>query len=214
MTHLTYLQQHLCGLTEDHVNAKIDGQYVLPQVADAFWGLREAAAADGHDLRIASGFRSFARQAAIWQRKVDALQAQQSLPDYHQILRWSAMPGASRHHWGSDMDIYDAQALGDAQLQLEVSEYQGDGPMAPLYAWLLKHAPKHGFFWPYDKDRGGVAAEPWHLSYAPASVPLLEQFSEATLSAAWAYKKVAAMDWLIQHRDDLFERYVTNVASP
>ena len=27
------------------------------------------------------------------------------------ILEWSALPGASRHHWGSEFDVFDLAAL-------------------------------------------------------------------------------------------------------
>ncbi len=39
--------------------------------------------------------------------------------------------------------------------------------MAKLSNWLTDNAEKFGFYFPYDQFRGGVAIEPWHLSYAP-----------------------------------------------
>jgi LAS superfamily LD-carboxypeptidase LdcB len=85
-----------------------------PRTATAALALREAAAADGIDLTIVSSFRDFARQEAIWnakyrgerplldrqERELDAarLDVRERVDA---ILLWSALPGASRHHWGT-----------------------------------------------------------------------------------------------------------------
>lgn len=62
------------------------------------------------------------------------------------ILRWSAMPGSSRHHWGSDLDIYDPDLLPvDSSLQLEPWEYEEGGYFAALNAWLSVHMHEYGF---------------------------------------------------------------------
>src|SRR5690606_5279708 len=116
---------------------------------------------------------SYQRQANIWQRKwqgqltvnnaagkaidVSRLSDGEKLAA---ILHWSALPGASRHHWGTDLDVYDARPFnnGERQLQLQVSEYQDEqGPCYRLYCWLRQHAADYGFFFPYAEFRGGVA---------------------------------------------------------
>ena len=43
---------------------------------------------------------------------------------------------------------------------------------------------RFGFFRPYRTDRGGVSPEPWHLSYAPVSLPALESLSLSMLPRA------------------------------
>jgi hypothetical protein len=40
---------------------------------------------------------------------LDALQLGET-ERLHAILHWSALPGTSRHHWGTDLDIYDPTA--------------------------------------------------------------------------------------------------------
>ena len=83
--------------------------------------MRAAAAADGIDLVAFSSFRDFDRQLAIWNgkfrgerpmqdragRPLDAL-ALTPAERVAAILWWSALPGASRHHWGTDIDVMDA----------------------------------------------------------------------------------------------------------
>ena len=41
---------------------------------------------------------------------LDALQLGET-ERLHAILHWSALPGTSRHHWGTDLDIYDPDCL-------------------------------------------------------------------------------------------------------
>ena len=42
------------------------------------------------------------------------------------------------------------------------------------------HAKDYGFLLPYnrDKNRTGFKYEPWHYSYAPKSIPMLNQYLE------------------------------------
>lgn len=154
--------------------------------------LRQKAADAGFELAIASSFRSFERQLSIWQGKVtgerpllcaqgrelslEQLTSEQLL---WSILRWSALPGTSRHHWGTDFDVYDASAVAASyQLQLTTDEYQQGGPFAAFSQWLndiMAAKDSCGFFRPYSVDLGGVAPEPWHISYRPVA----QQYSRA-----------------------------------
>lgn len=79
-------------------------------------------------------------------------------------LRTSTVPGLSRHHWGTDLDI------------TSVTESNWTTPKyLKLSAWLECHAPYYGFFKAFtdDPSRGGHKHEPWHYSYLPISKPLL-----------------------------------------
>lgn len=201
----------LCGLSDTHVIEVSPGQRIHRQSVSAFTAMQQAAQAAGHNLQIASGFRDYHRQAAIWQRKTEALGAMPTDTALHEILRWSAMPGASRHHWGSDMDIYDPDALGADKLQLEPWEYADNGPFAPLTQWLQANAKKFGFYWPYARDLGGVNCEPWHLSYAPLSTGYQQALTPALLSRVWQAHPPAHLGWLSEHVESLFRRYVANV---
>jgi len=89
-----------------------------------FAALRRAARHAGLELVAVSGFRDFDRQLEIWNAKYagtrPVLDAAGALLDMavlepaqriDAILRWSALPGASRHHWGTDFDLIDAGAV-------------------------------------------------------------------------------------------------------
>ncbi|NIM47861.1 MAG: D-alanyl-D-alanine carboxypeptidase family protein, partial [Gemmatimonadales bacterium] len=86
-------------------------------------------------------------------------------------LRWSALPGASRHHWGTDLDVYDLAARPEGyEVELIPEEVDAGGMFGPLHEWLdgrIAADAAFGFFRPYERDRQGVAPERWHLSYAP-----------------------------------------------
>ena len=100
------------------------------------------------------------------------------------ILCWSAIPGGSRHHWGSDLDVIDAAAMPQGyQVQLVPEEYAADGVFARLTSWLDANMHRYGYFRPYASDRGGAAVEPWHLSYAPVAALALEELSLPVLRA-------------------------------
>jgi hypothetical protein len=60
---------------------------------------------------VCSGFRSFERQVEIWNRKVEALQPRVPQEIFEAILRWSALPGTSRHHWGTELDVIDGSRI-------------------------------------------------------------------------------------------------------
>jgi len=195
------------------------------ETAAAFARMQHAAALDGFDLQLVSAYRSFERQAAIWRAKLsgqrpvyDAMQqpvdlnTRQGFAKLEAVLLYSALPGASRHHWGTDFDLYDAAAVdSDYRVQLLGSEYQSDGPFAPMSSWLQVHAIEFGFFLPYRQYRGGVAAEPWHLSYRPLAVGYLQQFSLNMLQQAIECTDLPEQSLILQQLPVIFERYVTTI---
>ena len=201
MTQKLNLQQ-LTGREESHLVDLPCGHRLQPAAARAFHLLQEDAREAGFELAIASSFRSYSRQLAIWNGKAsgqrgvhdDAGQGvdMAALPvsgQLHAILRYSAIPGTSRHHWGTDLDIYDAGALpGAYKLQLSPAEVAAGGMFDALHCWLdqrMAAGESHGFFRPYAHDRGGVAPERWHLSYAPISQSCQGELTAAALLDCW-----------------------------
>jgi hypothetical protein len=85
----------------------------------------------------------------------------------HEILRTSAGPGLSRHHWGSDVDLWSVSP----------SDFHVGGPLASRNQWLAAHAIGFGFVQPYGGDRGPSVVcceERWHWSYLPVAQALLD----------------------------------------
>jgi LAS superfamily LD-carboxypeptidase LdcB len=215
----------LFGEKEDgFVNALGGPCKVHAQVVPALEALQHDAKLAGFDLQIASGFRGFERQLSIWNAKAlgsrPVLDLAGNPLDVHQmteeellfaILNWSALPGASRHHWGTDVDVYDAAAMpSNYQLQLTYEETLGEGVFARFHLWLseyLKKVEQH-FFRPYLKNVGGIAPEPWHLSYAP----LADEFAKK-LTVDMLVQKITSVDIqlkasILKHIDQIFAHYI------
>lgn len=196
-----------------------------PQTLSAFSALQKAAQQEGIDLQIVSSFRDFDRQCAIWNRKwrgEAALLDIQGNPlcyedlsetqKMHAILMWSALPGTSRHHWGTDLDVYDKAAVEawHERFALVVSEYAQGGPCYRLNQWLNQHMHEYEFMRPFATYRGGVAEEPWHLSHTPSAKAFEQQRSIPSLVEAIERSDLAGKATVLANIDEIFHRYVLN----
>ena len=195
------------------------------QMCTAFDALRKSAETAGIELKIASGFRSFERQLQIWNNKFNGKSpiknANGEIVDISRLSEWqiiedillySALPGASRHHWGCDIDVYAPNLLATGEsLQLEPWEYQQSGPMEKLSIWLTQHAKEFGFYLPYDCYRGGVAEEPWHLSFAPLAKQYQVRFNLQTLQECLINTDIAGKIIITDNLPEIARRYINNV---
>jgi LAS superfamily LD-carboxypeptidase LdcB len=219
----------LTGQTRRHVVA-IDAPkgVVHHRIVKPLAAMRAAAAREGIDLALASTFRDFDTQVRIWNEKWTgrrallardgrALEAAALTPARRvaAILAWSAMPGGSRHHWGTDVDVFDRAAVArDYRLRLEPDEYAASGPFARLTAWLDSNMARFGFYRPYAIDRGGVAPEPWHLSHAPTARAASRSLREATIRNAIAASGIEGKAALLRALPVAYTRYVRSVDKP
>lgn len=213
-THVVELNQPHCTL---HYEA-----------AASFLSMRDAAAYDGIDLVARSSFRDFDTQLSIWNRKWNgerALLDRNSQPLERQrlgdneavdaILCWSAIPGGSRHHWGSDVDLIDAAAVpAGYDVQLVPQEYATDGIFARLAQWLDDNMHRFGFFRPYRTDRGGVSPEPWHVSYAPVSMPALESLSLSMLRQVIDASSISGKPHVLARLPEIYTRFMLSIDGP
>ena len=230
------IDNQVLGLTEQHIqlitnetksseglsHSKVG---IHHQMITAFNALKECAVTADIELKIASGYRSFERQLQIWNNKFLGISAIKDLNgntvDIHtlsaeeiieSILLYSALPGASRHHWGCDIDVYAPNLLAaNEQLKLEPWEYQQSGPMEKLSTWLSQHALEFGFYLPYDKYRGGVAEEPWHLSFLPLAKQYQETFNLQALQDCLINTDIAGKNEIIERLPEIAKRYINNV---
>lgn len=114
------------------------------------------------------------------------------------------MPGTSRHHWGTDIDLHETTLKGPA---FNNSTFQ-NGRGKEFYSWLQKNAAKFGFCQPYtgtpEARNGGMykhgyQEERWHWSYRPLSAEYLYQYvtqKEKLIPSGYAGEKVAAKFYL------------------
>ena len=140
----------------------------------AFKTMEAAAKRDGIYLKIVSAYRGFERQKLIWNNKYEKFTNDFSLePEkaISEIIRFSTVPGTSRHHWGTDIDIIDGN-FPDEENVLVSEKFEKDGLFYKLKNWLDNNSENFGFYLTYtnDKNRKGFEFEPWHYSYKPVSV--------------------------------------------
>ncbi len=162
-------------------HASKNGMYMRAEAYDSFVSMFDAAQKEGVNLKIVSATRPFGHQKSIWEakwngsRKVDGKDLSKTIKDPKtralKILEYSSMPGTSRHHWGTDIDLNNLN-----------NDYFEKGEGAKVYAWLTKNAAKYGFCQPYSpkgKERPhGYEEEKWHWSYTPISKQLTYLYKE------------------------------------
>jgi LAS superfamily LD-carboxypeptidase LdcB len=187
-----------------------------------FLNLRRAARRAGYDLKPVSSFRDFARQLAIWNAKflgdrplydpngrpIDAFRLSPA-ERVDAILLWTALPGGSRHHWGTDVDVIDAAAVTpDYQVQLSAEEFSRGGPFEPLARWLETHAAHFGFFRPFRGVRSGVQPEPWHFSFAPTAELARRALSVQVWRDALMSSDLQGKEQVLPRLEEFHARYV------
>lgn len=210
------------GQTQVHIDAEMQ---IHRELINPWQYLYRCALDHGFQLKIASGFRSFERQLAIWNAK--CLGMRPILDEHSQpisiqslsakdkvlaILRWSALPGASRHHWGTDIDVFDAAAVGpDYKLELVDQEYTGQGPFASMTQWLdewIASDDNPGFVKPYAKDSGGVHPEAWHLSYLPLAKQYESALNEHSLRSCLSHSSLEDKATVLMHLPYIYKRFI------
>ena len=133
-------------------------------------------------LTIAVAFTSL--QKFIWNRKFysNARKGISPKENINKIIEYSTLPGTSRHHWGTDIDIIDGKKPKEGDLLLE-EKFHENGPYVRLREWMEKNANRFGFYLPYTNSpkREGFNYEPWHYSFAPLSIPMLEEYLKLDL---------------------------------
>jgi len=160
------------------------GMYLRRDALAAFSQMADAAAKEGVTLRILSATRNFSAQQKLWEDKWsgrtrvggrDLSTERDREARARAVLTFSAMPGASRHHWGTDIDL---NALNDAYFQ------GAEGKR--VYAWLTANAARFGFCQPYTPKGAGRPTghdeEKWHWSYRPVSQPLLDAYARRVVA--------------------------------
>jgi LAS superfamily LD-carboxypeptidase LdcB len=150
-----------------------EGMYIKKQAYLSFVKMWERAKEDNISLIIRSATRNFEYQKSIWERKWKGetilsngenafLKYKEDSSRALKILEYSSMPGTSRHHWGTDIDL---NSFDNKWFE------QGEG--LAVFNWLSQHASDFGFCRPYTKKDAlrpyGYNEEKWHWSYVPLS---------------------------------------------
>jgi len=220
--------EQLTGQSTSHLVETMVGQkafLVHAAVSQDLLALKQSATEAGFNLNIASGFRDFDRQATIWNNKMSGKTAildsnsqvmdTLSLSETDKVmalLRWSALPGGSRHHWGTDFDVFDRDSLAEGiHLQLEPWEYL-TGHQKAFHHWLKENLTQHGFFFPYAQDLGGVAAEPWHISHKATAEQCLQQLNTATLKQQLTSAPILGKRTVLAQLEKIYNQFISNIS--
>lgn len=175
--------------------------FLRKEAFNAFLQMQDSASKDGVQLFIVSATRTFDHQRELWENKwmgktiVGGHNLRLWLKDpvkrAKKILEYTAPPGYSRHHWGTDIDINS----------VEPDYFQTDEGIN-VYNWLVNHAGHFGFCQSYpainEKRPGGFNEEKWHWSYLPLSKMIweaqLQQFANRKKYRYKGYQAVNAIN--------------------
>lgn len=129
--------------------------------------LLSAAASDGEEVLVASGYRSYTEQAGTFAWFKDAYG--------EKAEKLSAPPGQSEHQLGTAVDFTTSE------VDYELVSAFGDTSAG---AWLMEHAVEYGFVLSYGEEtETGVGWEPWHYRYVGLeAAPKAKESGENLLS--------------------------------
>lgn len=184
--------------------------------------LKAVATVEGFELRIESAYRSFERQLSIWNRKARGelpLLSAEGVPMerpqdeeelMYAILTWSALPGASRHHLGTDLDVVDGRACPEGY-EVQLTPEECSGMFAAFHKFLDERFATDGAFG-FDRvfvpGRGKIRPEGWHIAHLPTSRKCLEHFSLEVLQKIYEGSDMACKQVVLARLPQLAEEYI------
>lgn len=132
-----------------------------------------------------------------------------------EILTVSAPPGLSRHHWGSEIDLFGVTRKA----------FRPGGPRHDEYRWMKRRAADWGFFQVYGPGAESYSDERWHWSYAPIAGALMEFAVEhreplrRRLDAIWRrierrHNRQFPTELSFGYVRDHWERYLVGISAP
>ena len=175
----------------------------------AFIKMKDAAEKDGIIIKLVSGFRDFYRQQMIWNNKYKKFTNEFSLDGptaIKEIIRFSTIPGTSRHHWGTEIDIIDKNFENEKDLLIS-KKYEEGGIFNSLKKWMDKNSKRFGFYIVYDDDsnRQGFEYEPWHYTYKPVSDLYQAEFLKLDLKSIISKTRVEGKEFI---NDEFIKKYI------
>ena len=198
------------------------------EAGEAFLAMRAEARRAGIDLVPFSTFRDHRTQLRIWNGKFTGKKPLYDIEGKRRdfsslsppevvdcILNWSALPGGSRHQWGTEIDVVDGAAMpAGYEPKLLPEEVAPGGIFFDLHAWLDENIARFGFFRPYKRYQGGMYPEPWHLSYAPLAMPAVRQVSVELLTRVTEDSDILGKALVLPRIPSIYHGHILNFVSP
>ena len=175
----------------------------------AFKKMEDAAKKDGFNLKIVSAYRGYERQKHIWNTKYNKFTNAHSLEPLKaikEIIRYSTIPGTSRHHWGTEIDIID-ENYSNQENVLMTSKFEKGGVFYNVKKWLDLNSEKFGFYITYNNNpsRKGFDYEPWHYSYAPVSIKILDILMNSEIKKIIEKESINGVEYF---NDEFISKYI------
>lgn len=149
------------------------GSGITAETQAAFDAMQAAAAQEGLNLFICSGFRSYNYQNTLYSNYV-ARDGKAAADTY------SARPGHSEHQTG---------------LAVDVNSTDGSMATSPEGLWLAEHCAEYGFVIRYPKGKEeitGYMYEPWHIRYLGQDLAVKLTEAQLTLEEYFGLTSVYA----------------------
>ncbi|MCQ2054074.1 MAG: M15 family metallopeptidase [Fibrobacter sp.] len=210
------------GLGRPNLVEAQPGYFVDSEVTLFLDKLTQSAKVCGFELRIESAYRPFEKQLSIWNRKARGelpllddkgnvmVRPQDEEELMYAILTWSALPGASRHHLGTDIDVVDAAACPEGY-EVELTPAECTGMFAKFHEFLTSRfeaGEAFGFDRVFVPGRGKIRPEGWHIAHLPTSRKRLQNFSLETLRRIYEQSDMACKKVVLARLDSLAEEYI------
>lgn len=184
-----------------------DGFKLRKEAFQMFNLMKKAAKDAGFSIHVISSYRSYSHQNGIWERKYKENRAKglSHQKTIEKIIEYSTIPGTSRHHWGTDLDIIDGTKGIPANPLSEVHFNEG-GRMRKFKLWLDEYAEDFGFHLVYTQVEGrkGFNYEPWHFSFKQLSQPMLKEYNELDLKQMLQSNKLMGSE---NFTDEFIQKY-------
>ena len=208
-----FSKEELIGKTS---MSQYENEYNLRnEVYDAFKLMQSEALKEGVNIEIVSSYRSFEHQKRIWARKYTNYISKGLSPQMaiDKIIEYSTVPGTSRHHWGTDMDIIDGSKAKPKDVLL-ARHFEKGGIYHTLKKWLDVNAGNYGFCLVYTDhvERKGFKYEPWHYSFKETSIDMLKQFQALDIKKLLKEEKIIGNEYFTNtFLDRYFEENILDI---
>ena len=158
------------------------------EAADAFLSMQAAAAKDGVDVRMQSGYRSVSYQKKLYDNKTQYYR-DKGLSEAAAREKAAVIvnpPGCSEHNCGLAADLNSPE---HTTLDTGFAD-------TAAFRWLCENAEQYGFILRYPKEAEsvtGITYEPWHWRYVgPENAALLNQSGLCLEDAITVLQRIAA----------------------
>ena len=185
----------------------VDGSWQLQrECAEALVALCDAARQEGHELYLKSGYRSYYKQAVMYENRIKK---------YGYDDGWVTKPGASDHQTGLGCDVVPKKWTDRGMNE--------DMAKEPETQWMAEHCAEFGFILRYPSDKEDITKinyEPWHLRYVGKAAATyimdnglcLEEFYDQLLAAideflAAGGDKSLVEDFVQESAKDYYSKY-------